>query len=77
MEKHEKTKADQYDHNDYLPKDILNKEQDPNSFRDPLEQQLEKKPATRRLKAIIEIKQKKNSGYSTSKRLKYLSEIVF
>jgi hypothetical protein len=43
MEKQEKTKADQYDHNNHLPKDILNKEQDPNSFRDPLEQQLEKR----------------------------------
>ena len=42
MDKHEKTKADQYDHNNHLPKDILNKQQDPESFRDPLEQQLEK-----------------------------------
>ena len=41
-----KTKADQYDHNNHLPKDILNKQQDPDSFRDPLEQQLEKQKAS-------------------------------
>ena len=45
MEKQEKTRADQHDHNNHLPKDILNAEQDPNSFRDPLEQQLEKQQA--------------------------------
>ena len=46
MNKHEKIKADQHDHNNHLPKDILNIEQDPNSFRDPLEQQLEKQKAS-------------------------------
>ena len=38
----ENTKADQHDHNNHLPKDVLNLEQDANSFKDPLEQQLEK-----------------------------------
>lgn len=42
MDKNERTKADSHDHNDHLPKDILNLAQDENSFRDPLEQQLEK-----------------------------------
>jgi hypothetical protein len=45
MEKHEKVKADQHDHNNHLPKDILNLQQDPDSFQDPLEQQLEKQSA--------------------------------
>ncbi len=35
-------KADQHDHNNRLPKDVLNLEQDPDSFKDPLQQQLEK-----------------------------------
>ena len=42
MNEEKKTKADQHDHNDHLPKDVLNLEQDPNSFKDPLEQQLKK-----------------------------------
>lgn len=46
MENNKKTKADQYDHNNHLPKDVLNKQQDPNSFRDPLEQQLDKQKAS-------------------------------
>jgi|GEM_PF-1854216 len=42
MENEKKTRADQHDHNNKLPKDVLNLEQDPDAFRDPLQQQLEK-----------------------------------
>lgn len=35
-------KSDPHDHHDRLPKDVLNTTQDPNSFKDPLEVQLEK-----------------------------------
>jgi hypothetical protein len=42
MNQERNTKADPHDHNNHLPKDVLNVEQDPNAFRDPLEQQLEK-----------------------------------
>jgi len=42
MKEESKPKADQHDHNNHLPKDVLNLEQDPNSFKDPLQQQLEK-----------------------------------
>ena len=42
MKEETKPKADQHDHNDHLPKDVLNLEQDPNSFKDPLQQQLER-----------------------------------
>jgi hypothetical protein len=34
--------SDPYDHHDRLPKDVLTTAQDPDSFRDPLEVQLEK-----------------------------------
>jgi hypothetical protein len=34
--------ADRHDHDNKLPKDVLNSAQDANSFNDPLEQQLEK-----------------------------------
>ena len=44
MEQNERNhlKADPHDHNNQLPKDVLNKEQDEDSFRDPLEVQKEK-----------------------------------
>ena len=42
MDKEGKTKSDLHDHNNHLPKDVLNAAQDPDSFKDPLEQQLEK-----------------------------------
>ncbi len=35
-------KSEPHDHNNHLPKDVLNTAQDPDSFKDPLEQQLEK-----------------------------------
>ena len=35
-------KSDPHDHNNELPKDVLNLAQDPDSFKDPLQQQLEK-----------------------------------
>jgi hypothetical protein len=35
-------KSDLHDHNNLLPKDVLNKEQDPESIRDPLQQELSK-----------------------------------
>lgn len=37
--------SDPHDHHDRLPKDVLNNAQDPDSFRDPLEVQLEKSKA--------------------------------
>jgi hypothetical protein len=37
-----KTKSDQHDHENNLPKDVLNNAQEPDSFRDPLEVQLSK-----------------------------------
>jgi hypothetical protein len=40
------TKADPHDHHDRLPKDVLNNAQDPDSFRDPLEVQMEKIKST-------------------------------
>ncbi len=42
MKMEKNTKADSHDHNNHLPKDVLNLEQDKNSFTDPLVQQLEK-----------------------------------
>ena len=37
-----KLKSDPHDHEDKLPKDVLNAAQDPHSFEDPLQVQLEK-----------------------------------
>ena len=42
MKNEEKTKAEPHDQNNELPKDVLNLEQDPNSFKDPLAQQSDK-----------------------------------
>lgn len=42
MAEERKLKSDPHDHKDYLPKDVLNNAQDPDSFRDPLKVQLEK-----------------------------------
>lgn len=42
MDEKKPTKSDPHDHYDHLPKDVLNKVQDPDSFRDPLEVQKEK-----------------------------------
>ncbi|HEX2532501.1 MAG TPA: hypothetical protein VHK69_02130 [Chitinophagaceae bacterium] len=42
MDNPKQTKSDPHDHHDQLPKDVLNNEQDPESFRDPLEVQLAK-----------------------------------
>ncbi len=51
------TKSDPHDHNNQLPKDVLNNEQDPDSFKDPLEAQLEK---------TKEAEQQNNTGTSES-----------
>ena len=42
MKNDREPKADPHDHNNHLPKDVLNTAQDPDSMKDPLEQQLEK-----------------------------------
>ena len=42
MQNEREPKSDLHDHNDHLPKDVLNTVQDPDSMKDPLEQQLEK-----------------------------------
>ncbi len=42
MNKERDPKSEKHDHNNHLPKDVLNTAQDPDSFKDPLEQQLEK-----------------------------------
>lgn len=43
-----KQKAQPHDHNNQLPKDVLNTAQDPDSFRDPLEVEKEKDPSIER-----------------------------
>jgi len=48
MKENIKTKSDPHDHHDQLPKDVLNNEQDPESFRDPLEVQLAKEAEIKR-----------------------------
>lgn len=45
MAEEKKYRSDLYDHQDYLPKDVQNNAQEPDSFRDPLEVQLEKSRA--------------------------------
>ena len=42
MAEERKLKSDPHDHNDKLPKDVLNTAQDKDSVKDPLEHQLEK-----------------------------------
>lgn len=42
MAEERKSNSDRHDHEDHLPKDVLNNAQDPDSFRDPLKVQLEK-----------------------------------
>ena len=49
-----KGKADLHDHHDHLPKDILNNEQEPGSFRDPLEVQKEKEANMRKVSGPID-----------------------
>ncbi len=49
MENNKPTKADPHDHDNQLPKDVLNNVQDPDSFRDPLEVEKEKDPNIERL----------------------------
>ncbi|MBD0367073.1 MAG: hypothetical protein ICV53_13345 [Flavisolibacter sp.] len=42
MKNEREPKSDVHDHNNQLPEDVLNTAQDPDSIKDPLEQQLEK-----------------------------------
>ena len=42
MADEKKYRSDLHDHHDHLPKDVQNNAQEPDSFRDPLEVQLEK-----------------------------------
>lgn len=42
MSDEKKYRSDLHDHEDQLPKDVQNNAQEPDSFRDPLEVQLEK-----------------------------------
>ncbi|MBD0277707.1 MAG: hypothetical protein ICV51_11950 [Flavisolibacter sp.] len=42
MKNEREPKSDVHDHNNKLPEEVLNTAQDPDSIKDPLEQQLEK-----------------------------------
>lgn len=63
MQEEQKRRSDPHDHHDKLPKDILNAAQDPDSFRDPLEVQLEKSKdlnAPAEARKLEELKKKNN-----------------
>lgn len=51
---HNPGQADRHDHENELPKDVLNKEQDENSFRDPLEVQKEKEAGMKKVSGPID-----------------------
>jgi hypothetical protein len=46
MENENKTKSDPHDQDNKLPKDVLNNEQDPESFKDPLSVEKSKENAS-------------------------------
>lgn len=54
QDQNKQNKADLHDHNDHLPKDVLNNEQEPGSFRDPLEVEKEKEAKMRKVSGPID-----------------------